>query len=280
MAWTAKSIEWLKENYPTLGRKKCAELLAVTESTIRSKASRLGLKSKVRHTPETNKQRGDALRGKKRPEHSRWMKKNFVHTPHSAKTLKKMSRITKHRIEQGKMNCGNRKGCKLTQSHKDKISRAGIGREVSAATRLKIIRTRFKNYGTVAAFKSHGNWKAGWRQIGRKRIFARSRWEANYARYLETLRTKGQLKSWKHESKTFWFTGEAKGVCYLPDFKVTWIAGRVEFHEVKGWMCARSIQKLALMEKHFPEVRIIIIDAKWFKTTGREVREKIQDWER
>ncbi len=45
--WSDKEIEWLKANYPRLGRKACAEHLGRQASSIQHKTVRLGLKSKA-----------------------------------------------------------------------------------------------------------------------------------------------------------------------------------------------------------------------------------------
>ena len=49
-----------------------------------------------------------------------------------------------------------------------------------------------------------GSWKASWHEVGNQRCFFRSRWEANYARYLEWLCSIGQIAKWEHEPQTFW----------------------------------------------------------------------------
>src|SRR5690242_14123636 len=84
-------------------------------------------------------------------------------------------------------------------------------------------------------------WKAGWVELGERRFFARSRWEANYGRYLEWLRERGEIRDWVHEPAVYWFPGIRRGVTSnKPDFGVTENSGRYVLHEVKGWMDARS----------------------------------------
>ena len=127
---------------------------------------------------------------------------------------------------------------------------------------------------------SANQWKAGWRIIGAQRIYARSRWEANYARYLEFLRLSGEIRSWRHEARTFWFRAIKRGTCsYLPDFRVKGKVGCVAYHEVKGWMDARSKTKLARMKKYHPKVLVIVIDAGWFRANGRKLRSILPGWE-
>ena len=126
----------------------------------------------------------------------------------------------------------------------------------------------------------HHTWKQGWREIGGIRLYARSRWEANYARYLHFLLLAGELLKWEHEPETFWFEKERRGcVSYLPDFRVTWKGGRVEYHEVKGWMTPASATKLKRMKKYYPHVKIVLVQEGWFKANNRKLAGLVKDWE-
>ena len=158
--------------------------------------------------------------------------------------------------------------------------RISNGKKISSATVLKMMKTKFARYGTTAPNTKHGSWKSAWREIGGRRIYARSRWEANYARYLEWLKVNGQIKEWEHEPETFWFVGIRRGCCsYLPDFKVTENNGSSGFHEVKGWFDARSKTKIKRMAKYHPTVSLRIIAAPWFKENGRKLSGIIPGWE-
>lgn len=124
------------------------------------------------------------------------------------------------------------------------------------------------------------SWKQGWRVIGGVRKYYRSRWEANYARYLEWLKGRGEIVDWKHEPKTFWFEAIRRGHrSYLPDFAVTERSGRVDYHEVKGWMDAGSKTKLSRMAKYYPEIKIVLIQAKEYKSIASQMKRLIPDWE-
>lgn len=126
----------------------------------------------------------------------------------------------------------------------------------------------------------HGSWKAGWREIGGQRIYARSRWEANYASYLEFLRVNGQIAKWEHEPKTFWFNRiKRSDGSYLPDFRVTENDGSVVYHEVKGWMDERSRIKINRMKLYYPSVKLTVLDSAWFKANSRELSATISGWE-
>lgn len=123
-------------------------------------------------------------------------------------------------------------------------------------------------------------WKAGWRTIGGQKRYFRSRWEANYARYLEWLRSYGEILSWEHEPKTFWFNEIKRGVrSYLPDFLVIERNGKQAYHEVKGWMDAASATKIKRMAKYYPDVTLIVIDAPAYKSIDRKVRGLVPEWE-
>jgi hypothetical protein len=161
------------------------------------------------------------------------------------------------------------------------IAQKGVGRVKTPESTLKMMKTRFKNHGTTAPQKPHGSWKSAWREIGGKRIYARSRWEANYARYLEHLQIEGSISKWEHEPETFWFESIKRGCrSYLPDFRVTYPDGSVEYHEVKGWMDARSKTKIKRMKKYHPSVKLVIRDAEWFKQARiNRLHLKINGWE-
>ncbi len=125
-----------------------------------------------------------------------------------------------------------------------------------------------------------GSWKAAWREVGDQRCFFRSRWEANYARYLEWLRSIGQIAKWEHEPQTFWFEGIKRGcVSYLPDFKVTENNGSHAWHEVKGWMDARSKTVLSRMAKYHPNETLVVIREAQYVEIKRKVSSLIPGWE-
>lgn len=125
-----------------------------------------------------------------------------------------------------------------------------------------------------------GSWKAGWRQIGGKQNFYRSRWEANYARYLEWLKSLKQIAEWKHEPETFWFEAIRRGVrSYKPDFRVWELDGSSSLHEVKGWMDDRSRVCLARMAKYYPHEKIVLIDGRQYRSIRLQVKSLVAGWE-
>jgi len=147
----------------------------------------------------------------------------------------------------------------------------------------KQLRNNLNKYGHVVARpfeRTKVSWKQGWRQIGNRRIYCRSRWEANYARYLQFLKESGIIKDWEHEATTFWFEKEIEGsLCYVPDFKVIYVNGMHEWHEVKGWYDERSIKKINNFRKYYSEEKLIIIDKNWFKDNTDRCLTIINGWE-
>lgn len=124
------------------------------------------------------------------------------------------------------------------------------------------------------------NWAAGWRTIGGRRVYFRSIWEANWARYLQHMVETKRIAGWEHEPKTFWFEGIKRGVVsYKPDFRVTHIDGSHVWHEVKGWMDHRSKLALKRFARHYPDERIDVIDAASYKKVHNFGRVRIPDWE-
>lgn len=119
----------------------------------------------------------------------------------------------------------------------------------------------------------------GWRVIGGKRNYFRSRQEANYARYLELLKRCGKISDWEHEPTIFWFKEIKRGINnYTPDFKVS-IGDLIEYHEVKGWMDSRSKTKIKRMQKYHPSVVLKVFDSKWYNSNKTKLRSIIPDWE-
>lgn len=129
-----------------------------------------------------------------------------------------------------------------------------------------------KTYTTYrrSAKDSYSRTRKGWVELddGRK-YYLRSGWEMKYAAYLEMLKDSGAIKYWEYEVDTFWFENIKRGVrSYTPDFKVFFNDGDVQYHEVKGWMDAKSKTKLKRMAKYHPEIDLVVIGEKEMKALG------------
>lgn len=279
MRWSLAEIEALRHAYGDGTRLACdidlpglAIRLGRNKANVCRKARDLGLTDQRRKmTPaETHYVNGAGKRKHETPEEraaagSVLRKQWFASNPHPRGMLGK-----KHRPEV------------LQQMSALSAKRwRDITEEQLAERSLKTAKTRAVNMaaGAYVNERKGTTWKAGWREIGRHRKYFRSRWEANYARYLQFLQERGQIDDWEHEPETFWFEGIKRGACsYLPDFKVV-EGGVVTYHEVKGWMDDRSRTKIRRMAKYHPRVKLLVIVEKDYREIARKLGGVIPGWE-
>ena len=151
--------------------------------------------------------------------------------------------------------------------------------------RRQTVRTNIEKYGTACPAQAanagrnvYSRCKRGVREdIG---IFVRSAWEANYARYLNLLKDKGEIASWEYEPMTFRFQDVTRGpYTYKPDFKIVTSSGEVEWHEVKGWMDSSSKSKLKRFAKHYPDQKMVVVDAPVYRLISKSFSHLISQWE-
>lgn len=125
--------------------------------------------------------------------------------------------------------------------------------------------------------KSTGNYrrynrpttKKGWYTSGDRKYYLKSSWEEAYAKHLDNLLDNGKIKQWSYEPDTFWFDKIKRGVrSYTPDFKVEYLDGKVEYHEVKGYLDSKSKTKLNRMRIYHPKVVMKLIDRAEMKQLG------------
>jgi len=127
--------------------------------------------------------------------------------------------------------------------------------------------------------KMYSNSKGG-KRIDLNNKYFRSRWEANYARYLNFLVSHKDILKWEYEADTFIFHNITKGTrSYLPDFKIFNNDGSIEYHEVKGYNSPISQTKLKRMAKYYPEIKMELIDTKRYMTLHRQLKSIIPNWE-
>jgi len=135
--------------------------------------------------------------------------------------------------------------------------------------------------GIVRPQNTYTRGKGGKRSDLNNQYF-RSRYEANYARYLNFLiRNDSGIEKWEYEADTFWFDKTKRGVrSYTPDFKIYLTKGSIEYHEVKGWDYPRGKTARKRMAKYHPLVKLILIDEEFFKAFRRQGIDKlIEGWE-
>jgi hypothetical protein len=105
--------------------------------------------------------------------------------------------------------------------------------------------------------------------IGDREMYFRSKWEANYALYLEFLKKQGEIKDWHYEVKMFDFPIPHGVTRYMPDFQVIEKDGSVTYREVKGYMDSRSKTKLKRMKKYYPQVKIELVDGEQMRALNK-----------
>jgi hypothetical protein len=122
-------------------------------------------------------------------------------------------------------------------------------------------------------------WKQEWHEIGGKRKFYRSKAEYRYALYLEYLKSQGQIKEWEHEPETFWFKKIKRGTNnYKPDFRITLLNDNLEYHEVKGFMDAKSRTKIKRMSIYHPNIKLRVIQSDWFRRNNKMLKSLIKEY--
>lgn len=256
--FTEKDYKVLKKFYETHDLKKgsgelekLAKKMGRTKQFLSRKARELGLTSMYRGDTEKFKKQ-KAKRSKeaiKKYGHPKGMLGKH-HTPENIQIIKEKQRI-------------------YLENRTDD--------EVFEITK-KILETKHKK--GVVTMRKNVTWKMGYRQVGRKNIYFRSRWEYNYALYLEYLKKNKEIKKWEYEPDIFWFEGIKRGcVSYKPDFKITRNDKTIYYIEIKGWMDSASKTKIKRMAKYHPEIELVVIDTPKYKEFAKEWRFKLDKWE-
>lgn len=107
----------------------------------------------------------------------------------------------------------------------------------------------------------------------------RSAWEANYARYLKLLEKQGQIKAWHYEPREFKFPVKRGVRSFRPDFEIMENTGRIEYHEVKGFMTPTSRVALNHMKRYYADYVVHVIDRKAYKEIEKKLGALIDEWE-
>jgi len=207
---------------------------------------------------ETKRKISETCKGKSFTEET----KKKMSEAHEGKKRKPFSEGTKRKMSE------SHKGKYYSEETKNKmrIKRKGkapyLGKHHTKETKEKISKMLT---GIIPKNKQKGgkwnNIQRGYFNINGKEIFLRSKWEANYALYLDFLIKQKQIKSWTYEKDVFIFEKIKFGTrSYRPDFKVYNLDGTIIYHEVKGYMDSRSKTQIRRMGKYYPEVKLIIID--------------------
>jgi hypothetical protein len=226
------------------------------------------------HSKETRNKISDANKanptrywlGKKRPNIAKQMSERVV----SDETKKRMSE--------------SQKGKKMPPRSKEHLARLSKnnarywqGKKQSVTTRTKRSNSMLEVLDgempkNTRESGTYGNIKRGWYDINGKEMFFRSKWEANYALYLDFLIKQNQIKGWEFEKDVFVFHKIQFGTrSYRPDFKVFNNDDSIEYHEVKGYMDSKSKTKLKRMTKYYPDTKIVLIE----RDTYSDIKKKL-----
>lgn len=309
---------FLKNLYPIHGKKWCQETLSLTEAQVRQFAykNRLRLKQGTEFWKDFQMRAAISKIGKKRPLQSAhakrlWAEGIFKSQPKGKRNAKWIPRVntlceicsktfqglpqTAHHSQRFCSKTCLKKWRKimwilkphprgmLGKNHTDKarvqMSKKRKGLKHSRKSIILRMKT-LKAKGKFAPERHNVTWKGGRSEDLGDRWF-RSRWERNYARYLNFLVKQREIEKWEYEAETFWFEKIRRGtVSYLPDFKVTKKDGTIEYHEVKGWMDDRSKTKLKRMKKYYPEVKIVLVDGDSMKALNKHGSLFSEHWEK
>jgi hypothetical protein len=110
-------------------------------------------------------------------------------------------------------------------------------------------------------------------------IYVRSKWEANWARYLRWLKSIGEISDWAYEPEEFQFPVKRGNRFYTPDFKITNKDGSIEYHEIKGYMDKDSRTKLKRMLKYYPHITVKLIEKDSYYAVARKAKYFVPHWE-
>jgi Mn-dependent DtxR family transcriptional regulator len=315
--WTAEADEILRSLHGSMSITEAAEVMGVSRGSVRARVTRLALRKRNDNWSASENQAlreayaGDKKRGELRLDDlARQMGRSKTSICKKARELgltdiarmglrKPKADKRKFKTEEERSRARSERllrrhqerphpmlGKKHSSEVREKISKKSRAAWASkteterAGWTDRMLKSRLASQGTLAPHRPHASWKAGWREIGGKRNYYRSRWEANYARYLEWLKQRGEIKDWEHAPETFWFEAIKRGVrSYLPDFRVWENDGTSCLHEVKGWMDARSKTTLKRMAKYHPQERITVIQERAYNEIARKVGPMIEGWE-
>lgn len=118
----------------------------------------------------------------------------------------------------------------------------------------------------------YSNIQRGYYDINGTTMYFRSKWEANYALYLDFLTDHKEIYKWEFEPDTFMFEAIKLGTrSYTPDFKVYNAKNIFEYHEVKGYMDSKSKTKLKRFKKYYPEHKLILIDSVQYNLIKKQI---------
>lgn len=151
-----------------------------------------------------------------------------------------------------------------TAASRDAASKRGKNYRASALTRIAMCQAAAKRL-REGRNQTQFYGKGGIRQdIG---IYFRSRWEANFARYLQFTN-----QAFQYEPTSF---SLMCGKTYTPDFMIG-----DTYYEVKGWWTQIAKEKFNAFCEEYPNVKLKIIGANEYNSIKDQYSNLIKTWER
>lgn len=194
-----------------------------------------------------------------------------------------LSKDERHRRKLGQLKMGTPEWLeRIRSTTKDAMLKPEINIKLRKPRRPQSLESRIKHSNALAGrlpknmmFGANGaypNIQRGDYECSKGSMYFRSKWEANYALYLDFLVKQKQIKDWEFETDVFVFDKIQFGTrSYRPDFKVFTNDGLFEYHEVKGYMDSKSKTKLKRMAKYYPDVKLILIDTPVYNDIKKKI---------
>lgn len=96
--------------------------------------------------------------------------------------------------------------------------------------------------------------------VGGKSCHFRSKFERNWAKYLEFLKEQGEIFDWNYETIDLIFANEIKGVkSWLIDFTVEKNDGSLYYQECKGLLEGKDVTRFIRASKYYPNAKIELV---------------------
>lgn len=265
-----EEIEYIRTHYTGENLKELSETLNRTEQLICRKAKELGLTQMGR--PSKNRSIANSKTASEKTKNY-WASEKGVEKRKAAQEKKEAekNKAKKYHAPEYREKVGKR--VKEMWSNPNSKYNSEENRQRRSDNMMNRQHESIKENQSLGYSKGNGGTRE---DLG---IYVRSRWEANYARYLNFLKDKKEIHDWQYEPDTFWFEHIKRGArSYTPDFKVWTSPDVYEYHEVKGYMDQKSKTKLDRMGRYYPEEKIIIIAEKEYKAV-KQWSSLIPNWE-
>jgi len=94
----------------------------------------------------------------------------------------------------------------------------------------------------------------------------RSKWELEYAKYLDVMKAAGQIRDWAYEGEHL---DIGIGARYTPDFRLVCFDGLIQYREVKGYKREAAMVRLKVAAKLYPQYTFVLVtkkDGSWVHT--------------